>query len=89
MWRTSFLHVSIWQQGKGPGQRDTMFYYIQNRIHKPDEVAPREHLKCIIGIWRDKYDMKHDEDISDPNQSLETITVFMQKIFDFEYGARK
>ena len=31
--------------------------------------------------WHNQYDMKHDEGISDPNQSLVTVTVFMQKIF--------
>ena len=29
--------------------------------------------------------MQHGEGISDPNQSLDTITVFMQTMFDHEW----
>ena len=37
---------------KGPGQHDTMFYYIQNKIHKPDEVTPQEHLMRHMALMR-------------------------------------
>mmetsp|Transcript_19211 Transcript_19211/g.41628 ORF Transcript_19211/g.41628 Transcript_19211/m.41628 type:complete len:312 (-) Transcript_19211:83-1018(-) len=97
---------------KGPSQRDTMFYYLQNKLKKPDDIQPQDHLMRHMALmraskklqgtknpptvteekdwyisqyhqeWREKYDFKHDGGISDPNQTLITITEFMQKIWD-------